>query len=143
MFIGDGFKDIFLAGIGAAAYTGEKGKETVDRLVEKGELTAEQGRELNEELQKKGADAFNGLKAKGADAFDGLKEAAGSAFGDMRENAVEAHMKGMTPEGRIAFIAEVSRIAERQNATASEGDAPELDDEPPAHDGVGEAGSQA
>ena len=41
--IGDGFKNIFLAGIGALAYTGEKGKELVDALVAKGEMTVEQG----------------------------------------------------------------------------------------------------
>ena len=34
--IGDGFKNIFLAGIGAMAYTGEKGKEVIDQLVAKG-----------------------------------------------------------------------------------------------------------
>ena len=30
--IGDAFKNIFLAGIGAMAYTGEKGKEIIDQL---------------------------------------------------------------------------------------------------------------
>ena len=34
MAIGDGFKNIFLAGIGALTITGEKSKELVDQLVE-------------------------------------------------------------------------------------------------------------
>ena len=55
--IGDGFKNIFLAGIGAAAITGEKGKELIDALVAKGELTVEQGKELNTELKHKVDDA--------------------------------------------------------------------------------------
>ena len=33
--IEDGFKDIFLAGVGALAITGEKAKEVVDTLIEK------------------------------------------------------------------------------------------------------------
>ena len=42
--IGDGFKDIFLAGVGAMAITGEKAKDLVDTLISKGELTVDQGR---------------------------------------------------------------------------------------------------
>lgn len=163
--IGDGFKDIFLAGIGAAPYTGEKGKEVIDRLVEKGELTAEQGRELNEELQRRGVEAFDSLKGKsvgtfdnlktkgadalgelrdkGAEAFGSLRETASSTFEGLREGAIEAHLKGMSPEERIAFIAEVTRIAEKQNATADEGDASEADGEQPAHDDAEETDSQA
>jgi hypothetical protein len=45
--IGDGFKNIFLAGIGAMAITGEKSKELVDQLVAKGELTVDQGKQIN------------------------------------------------------------------------------------------------
>ena len=45
------FKNIFLAGIGAAAMTMEKSKEIIDVLVKKGELTVEQGKVLNEELK--------------------------------------------------------------------------------------------
>ena len=60
--IGDGFKNIFLAGIGAMAYTGEKGKEIIDQLVSKGELTLDQGRERNEELQRKAGETTINLK---------------------------------------------------------------------------------
>ena len=42
--IGDGFKDIFLAGVGAMAITGEKATDLVSALIAKGELTVEQGK---------------------------------------------------------------------------------------------------
>lgn len=45
-------KKVFLAGIGAAAITAEKGKEMIDAFVEKGEITLEQGKALNEELKR-------------------------------------------------------------------------------------------
>ena len=92
--IGDGFKNIFLAGIGALAYTGEKGKEVIDQLVAKGEITLDQGRELNEELQRKASDMT----------------------ADIRESALEASMSIMSPEEREAFVAAAARIATKQNA---------------------------
>ena len=36
--IRDGFKDIFLAGVGALAYGGERANELVNNLIEKGSL---------------------------------------------------------------------------------------------------------
>ena len=96
--IGDGFKNIFLAGIGALAFTGEKGKEIIDQLVEKGELTLDQGRELNEELQRK----------------------AGEATTNIRESALEARMRMMTPEERDDFAAKAAEFAAAQNAADAE-----------------------
>lgn len=92
--IGDGFKNIFLAGIGALAFTGEKGKEIIDQLVAKGEITLEQGKELNEELKRK----------------------AGDTAVSVREGALEAYMKSMTPEERDAFAAKAAEFAVAQNA---------------------------
>lgn len=46
-------KKILLAGIGAMAYSYEKGTEIIEDLIEKGELTVAQGKELNEELKRK------------------------------------------------------------------------------------------
>lgn len=92
--IGDGFKNIFLAGIGAMAYTGEKGKEIIDQLVEKGEITLDQGKELNEELKRK----------------------AGETSANLREGFLEARMKAMTPEEREAFVAKAAEFAAAQNA---------------------------
>ena len=98
--IGDGFKNIFLAGIGAMAYTGEKGKEVIDQLVAKGEITLDQGRELNEELQRKATDATSNI----------------------RESALEARMRMMTPAERDAFAAAAAKIAAEQNAQAATGE---------------------
>ena len=54
--LSDGFKDIFLAGIGAMAITGEKTKDLVDQLISKGELTVDQGKQINTELKHKAED---------------------------------------------------------------------------------------
>ena len=96
--IGDGFKNIFLAGIGAMAYTGEKGKEIIDQLVEKGEITLDEGKELTEELSRK----------------------AGDTAMSMREGVLEARMSLMTPEERTAFAAKAAEIAEALNAANAE-----------------------
>ena len=96
--IGDGFKNIFLAGIGAMAYTGEKGKEIIDQLVEKGEITLDEGKELSEELSRK----------------------AGDTAASMREGVLEARMSLMTPEERTAFAAKAAEIAEALNAADAE-----------------------
>lgn len=113
--IGDGFKNIFLAGIGAMAYTGEKGKEIIDQLVEKGELTLDQGRELNEELQHKASGATTNL----------------------RETALEARMRVMSPEEREEFAQAAARIAAEQNAAAVEVEAEVV--EPDADDAADQA----
>lgn len=102
--IGDGFKNIFLAGIGAMAYTGEKGKEIIDQLVEKGEITLDQGKELNEELKRK----------------------AGETSASMRDGALEAYMKMMTPEDREAFAAKAAELAASQNASDADGESDEV-----------------
>lgn len=86
----DGFKDIFLAGIGALAITGEKAKEMVDQLIEKGNLTVEQGKDINTELQHK----------------------AGEAIARVRTDTVAAAMKAMSPEERKEFAAAVAKLAE-------------------------------
>jgi len=91
--IGDGFKNIFLAGIGALAYTGEKSKEVIEQLVEKGEITLEQSRELNDELQRKTTETTTSI----------------------RDGALEARMKVMTPEERNEFAAKAAEIAQKQN----------------------------
>lgn len=89
--IRDGFKDIFLAGVGALAYGGERANELVNNLIEKGELTVEQGKELNTELQHKANDAF----------------------GQVRDDALAAQLKAMTPEQRAEFVAKVNELADK------------------------------
>ncbi|WP_255467149.1 phasin family protein [Raoultibacter phocaeensis] len=93
---GDGFKDIFLAGVGAMAITGEKTKELIDQLIEKGELTVDQGKQINSELRHKAEDAASTL----------------------RYDVLEARMAAMTPEERTAFAARAAELAAKANAAS-------------------------
>ncbi|MBC2889900.1 phasin family protein [Gordonibacter massiliensis (ex Traore et al. 2017)] len=109
--IGDGFKDIFLAGIGAMAITAEKSKELVDQLISKGELTVDQGKQINTELKHKAEDVAQ----------------------TMRYDALEARMAVMTPEERAAFAAKAAEFAAKANAkpaSAEVGDASPVEAEP-------------
>lgn len=92
--ITDGFRDAFLAGVGAVALGAEKSKELVDQLIAKGEITVEQGRQLNEEL----------------------KHQAVSATATLREESIAAQMAAMTAEERDAFAAKVAEMAAAANA---------------------------
>lgn len=106
--IGDGFKDIFLAGVGAMTITGEKAKDLVDTLISKGELTVDQGKQINTELKHK-ADA---------------------AVESMRFDALEARMSVMTPEERAAFAAKAAEIAARPVAVPATEEQPAAEAEP-------------
>ena len=101
--IEEGFKDIFLAGVGALALTGEKAKEVVDTLIEKGNLTVEQGKDINQELQHK----------------------ASQTLSKVREDALAQTLKTMSPEERDEFAATVARLV-TESKVASE---PEVVDE--------------
>lgn len=109
--IGDGFKDIFFAGIGALAITGEKAKDLIDQLVAKGEITVDQGKQINSELKHKAAEAA----------------------ANVRFDVLEARMKAMSPEERAAFAAKAAEIAEAANAAdaqaAAAGEAVEVEAE--------------
>ncbi|MCY6485857.1 phasin family protein [Clostridium aestuarii] len=48
----DEIKNIFLAGIGSAAYTYEKASKLVDELVAKGKLTIDEGKDISQELRR-------------------------------------------------------------------------------------------
>ena len=93
--LSDGFKDIFLAGIGAMAITGEKTKDLVDQLISKGELTVDQGKQINTELKHKAEDVA----------------------ASVRYDVLEARMAAMTPEERAAFVAKAAE-AEVGDASA-------------------------
>lgn len=99
--IRDGFKDIFLAGVGALAYGGEKANELVNNLIEKGEITVEQGKQLNTELQHKAADTF----------------------AQVRDDALQAQLQAMTPEQRADFVAKVTELADKVKDDAAAADA--------------------
>lgn len=106
--IAAGFKNVFLAGVGAMALTGEKTKELVDQLVAKGEITVEQGKQVTSELQQKAAEAAK----------------------DTREDVLRAIMSTMTPEERADFAKKATAYAEetaqavQQAADAAEASAP-------------------
>lgn len=102
--ITDGFKDIFLAGIGAMAVTGEKAKALVDDLIEKGEITVEQGKQVNSELAHKASEKID----------------------EIGVGALERFMGALTPEQRIAFAKKATEFAERS------ADAEPVADEVPA-----------
>lgn len=87
--IGNGLKDIFLAGVGAMALTGEKASELVDKMIARGELSVEQGKEINQELAHK----------------------AEETFAKVRTDALEQAMAAMSPEERAAFAAKAVEIA--------------------------------
>ena len=95
--LSDGFKDIFLAGIGAMAITGEKTKDLVDQLISKGELTVDQGKQINPELKHKAEDVA----------------------ASVRYDVLEARMAAMTPEERAAFVAKAAEFAEKANAKSA------------------------
>ena len=96
----DNLKEVFLAGVGALAITGEKAKEMVDTLIEKGGITLEQGKEINKELQQKATETIS----------------------NVRSDALAKLVESMNPEERAAFAAEVSKMVEEANG------APESED---------------
>ena len=102
--LGDGFKNIFLAGIGAVAIGAEKGKDLVDQLVAHGEMTVEQGKQINSEL----------------------KHRAGEVESSIRRDTIEARMSMMTPDERIEFANIVREMADTANAKEAEAAAAKL-----------------
>lgn len=104
--ITDGLKDIFLAGVGALAITGEKAKELVDVLVEKGELTVEEGKKVTADLASK----------------------AGDTGKNIQYGALEARMSLMSKEEREAFAAKAAEIAARPTEEPAEGVAGVVED---------------
>ncbi len=107
--IEDSFKDIFLAGVGAMALTGEKAKEVVDTLIEKGSLTVEQGKDINKELQHKASETVS----------------------KVRTETVAQAIKNMSPEERDEFAATVAKLVADAKAEPVVGD---VEAETPAKD---------
>ena len=103
--ITDGFKDIFLAGIGALAMGAEQSKKVVDTLIQKGQLTVEQGKQINSELVKKATDATDTI----------------------RDDVIAAQMAAMTQDQREAFAAKVAELAKKDADTASDDAADKAD----------------
>ncbi|MEE0246125.1 hypothetical protein [Ellagibacter isourolithinifaciens] len=102
--LGDGFKGIFLAGIGAVAIGAEKGKELVDQLVARGEMTVEQGKQIKTEL----------------------KHRASNLESSIRRDTIEARMSMMSPDERVEFANIVREMADTANAKDAEAAAEKL-----------------
>lgn len=96
--ITDGFKDIFLAGIGAMAIGAEKSKELVDQLIARGEITIEQGKEINSELKHKTFEATS----------------------DLRDDSIAVQMAAMSAAEREQFAARVAELAAEANQRDSQ-----------------------
>ena len=73
----DEFKNILLAGIGAAATSYEKSSKLVDEMVKKGKLTVEEGKELSEDLKRNLKEKVSEKSSK--------EEAQGLSKDDIRE----------------------------------------------------------
>ena len=92
--LGDGLRDVFMAGVGALAIGAEKSKELVDTLIEKGALTVDQGKEINSELKNKAHDTLSSV----------------------RDDVIQNQLDRMTKEERDAFAAKVAEMAAASNA---------------------------
>lgn len=66
-------KNVFLAGIGAAAATYEKAESLVKQFVEKGKLTVDEGKELSVELKRKFDNSTNETMNKINSKIDDIK----------------------------------------------------------------------
>ncbi len=111
--ITDGFKDIFLAGVGAMALGGEKAKEVVDSLIEKGELTVEQGKEINQELTHKATQTATAA----------------------RDEILKKHIESLSDEDRDQLLATVTKMVAEAKASEVVVDVEEV----PANDEDSEA----
>ena len=66
-------KNVFLAGVGAAALTYEKATDVISQLVERGKLTLEEGKELSEELKRDVKSTANGAKESMLEKVNNIK----------------------------------------------------------------------
>ena len=98
------FKNIFLAGVGATAYSVEKAQELVDELVKKGELTVQQGKEVNEGLK-------HNFSEKLRSAADSLEQ-----FGKQAEEVVEDVVEDVTDKAEDLFEKVEAMTAEQRAA---------------------------
>ena len=96
-------KNIFLAGVGAAALTYEKATEVISQLVERGKLTLEEGRELSEELRDVKSTA-NGAKESMLEKVNNIKPLTKEELNDILEEKNYATK---------ADVLELKRIIER------------------------------
>ena len=91
--LGDGLKNIFLAGIGALSIGADKSKELIDQLVSRGEITADQGKDLVTEWSQKANDAAS----------------------DVHDNLLANYINSMSKEDRAKFSDKVTKFVQAAN----------------------------
>ena len=96
--ITDGLRDIFLAGVGALAMTGEKSKEVLEELIARGQISVEQGRKINEELSRRGVEKTS----------------------ELRSESIRAFVKALPADERKQLIEELGKLTDEANAEAGE-----------------------
>ena len=110
------FKNIFLAGVGATAYSVEKAQELVDDLVKKGELTVQQGKVVNEELKhnmsQKLRSAAVSLENAGKKAADAVEDAV-EDIADKAEDLLDK-VDAMTAEQRQALKEKLEQLEQKE-----------------------------
>lgn len=137
MAISDGIRKIFLAGVGAAATTGEEAKNLIDTLAEKGEAAVEQGKALNEELKKNTKekvnrrvtvhvvnefkDVYSAVEKMSKEELESLKERLNAMTADEEAESgeVEADVQKMAAQETVA------QPTAAQGMTVQEGEATE------------------
>lgn len=111
------FKNIFLAGVGATAYSVEKAQELVDDLVKKGELTVQQGKVVNEELKhnmsQKLRNAADSLENAGKQVADAVEDAA-EDVADKTEDLLDK-LDTMTAEQRRALKEKLDQLDQKED----------------------------
>ncbi len=93
----NGFKNIFLAGIGALSIGADKSKDLINQLAARGEITVDQGKQLTEELANK----------------------AGTVAGNIHDDMLGAYIKSMKPEDRASFVQKVTDMATAADAAST------------------------
>lgn len=78
-------KNIFLAGVGAAALAYEKATDVISQLVERGKLTLEEGKELSEELKRDVKSTANGAKESMLEKVNNIKPLTKEELSDILE----------------------------------------------------------
>ncbi len=99
----NGFKNIFLAGIGALSIGADKSKDLINQLAARGEITVDQGKQLTEELANK----------------------AGAVANNIHDDMLGAYIKSMKPEDRASFVQKVTDLATAADADAVPTSAPD------------------
>lgn len=101
--LGDTFKKVFLAGIGAAAETTQKAQDLLDEMVKKGELTVEQGKALNQELKHDAESKWKEVKKRAEDSAEKKAEEGKEEKDDKADKAEKTEKAESAAEKAVDF----------------------------------------